>query len=78
MAALRGLADDSRFVLREHLDARLGGTRLWTRVGWLDFSEDELLHVRAAMDGQELTPQSSGRALVERLVRSGVLVPVGT
>ena len=65
-------------MLREHLDARLDGTRLWTRVGWLDFSEDELLHVRAALDGQELTPQSSGRALVERLVRSGVLVPVGS
>lgn len=78
LAALRGLADDSRFVLREHLDARLDGTRLWTRVGWLDFTEVELPHVRDALDGQPLTPEGAGPALVERLVRSGVLVPAGT
>lgn len=78
LAALRGLADDSRFVLREHLDARLDGARLWTRVGWLDFTEQELAHVRAALDGQVLTPDGAGRELVERLLRSGVLVPAGT
>lgn len=78
LAALRGLADDSRFVLREHLDARLDGVRLWTRVGWLDFTEQELAHVRGALDGEVLTPDGAGRELVERLVRSGVLVPAGT
>ena len=84
LAALRGLqahtddADDagsSRFVLRGHLDARLDGSRLWTRVGWLDFTEEEFAHVKPALAGDSITAGQAGRELVERLVRSGVLVP---
>lgn len=75
LAALRGLKGDVRFVLRGHLDARLDGSRLWTRVGWLDFTEEELAHVKAALAGDSVTAGQAGRELVERLLRSGVLVP---
>lgn len=84
LAALRGLQDEegtaaaAGFVLREHLDARLDGSRLWTRVGWLDFTDAELEPVRAALAGEQITAEQAGVELVERLVRSGVLVPADT
>ncbi|MDO5662259.1 MAG: cupin domain-containing protein [Brachybacterium sp.] len=80
LAQLRALGanDDPPLVLREHLDARLQGERLWTRVGWLDFSDAELEQVRVLLEGRTVTAAQIGKDLAERLLRVGVLVPVAS
>ncbi|MFF0483166.1 cupin domain-containing protein [Streptomyces sp. NPDC004435] len=75
LGALDGLAPDSPVRLREALEARLGGHRLTTRVGWLDLSEAELPSALQILDGGTHLAGELGLPLAERLLRAGVLVP---
>lgn len=76
LAAVEGLGPQSLVQLRGALEARLDGTRLTTRVGWLDFHEADLPSVTLLLDGSVHTATDLGVELVERLLRAGVLVPV--
>ncbi|WP_233091583.1 cupin domain-containing protein [Arthrobacter sp. MSA 4-2] len=75
LAAVEGLRPDSRVQLRGALDARLEGSRLSTRVGWLDFPATDLPSVERLLDGGTHTANDLGGELVGRLLRAGVLVP---
>ncbi|WP_159802188.1 cupin domain-containing protein [Arthrobacter zhaoguopingii] len=75
LAAVEGLGPESTVRLRSALDARLEGSRLSTRVGWLDFPEADLPSVERLLDGGTHTVHDLGSGLVERLLRAGVLVP---
>ncbi|WP_328540482.1 cupin domain-containing protein [Streptomyces sp. NBC_00344] len=75
LAAVAGLRPESPVRLRGALEARLEGTRLTTRVGWLDFPETDLPSVIRLLDGEVRPAGDLGVALVERLLGSGVLVP---
>jgi len=76
LAAVDGLGPNSVVRLRDALEARLEGSRLTTRVGWLDFPETDLPSVMSLLDGEIHTAGHLGVELVERLLRAGVLVPV--
>ncbi len=76
LAAVEGLGPGSLVRLREALEARLEGSRLTTRVGWLDFAETYLPSVRRLLDGEVHSAADLGAELVERLLRAGVVVPV--
>ena len=76
LAAVDSLGPNSLVRLRDALEARLEGSRLTTRVGWLDFPETELPSVMRLLDGEIHTARHLGVELVERLLRTGVLVPV--
>ena len=76
LAAVEGLGPQSLVQLRGALEARLDGSRLTTRVGWLDFHETDLPSVTFLLDGSVHTATDLGVELVERLLRAGVLVPV--
>ena len=72
----------SRVRVREGLEARFAGERLWTRVGWLEFSaEDREIVRRIIGDGdgpvssERFSAGDLGLELVRRLLRAGVLVP---
>ncbi|MGW8984774.1 cupin domain-containing protein [Streptomyces parvus] len=75
LAALSGLATTSPVRLRKALEPRLEGTRLFTRVGYLDFPASDLVPVARLLDGQVRTAGDLGLALAGRLLRAGVLVP---
>ncbi|MFF0190867.1 cupin domain-containing protein [Streptomyces sp. NPDC005244] len=75
LAALQNLTPTSLIRLREALEPRWEGTRLLTRVGWLDFAATEVPPVARLLDGQDGTVAELGDALAERLLRAGVLVP---
>ena len=74
---LTDLRPESLVRLREALEARFDGSRLTTRVGWLDFPEEDLPSVRRLLEGGEYLAADIGLELAERLLRAGVLVPVG-
>jgi hypothetical protein len=76
LAAVESLGPQSLVKLRGALDARLDGSRLTTRVGWLDFTETDLASVTHLLDGGVHTATDLGVELVDRLLRAGVLVPV--
>ena len=76
LAAIEGLGPESLVRLRDALEARFEGSRLTTRVGWLDFPETNLPSVRRLLDGEDHPATDLGVELVERLLRAGVLVPV--
>ena len=76
LAAIEGLGPESLVRLRDALEARLEGSRLTTRVGWLDFPKTNLPSVRRLLDGEDHAATDLGVELVERLLRAGVLVPV--
>lgn len=76
LAAVEGLGPGSLVRLRDALEARFEGSRLSTRVGWLDFPAAHLPSVRALLDGEAHSAADLGVDLVERLLRAGVLVPV--
>jgi len=76
LAALDGLGPESSVRLRDALEARLEGSRLTTRVGWLDFPETDLPSLTRLLGGEVHTANNLGIELVERLLRAGVLVPV--
>ena len=73
---LQNLTAETPLQLRDSLDARFDGSRLWTRVGWLEFSDEDLEHVRALVAARITTAGNLGVDLAERLVRAGVLMPV--
>lgn len=75
LEAVDGLGPHSRVRLRAQLEARMEGSRLVTRVGWLDFPETELPPVTRMLDGEVRTAGDLGIELAERLLRAGVLVP---
>ncbi|MFD6654190.1 cupin domain-containing protein [Streptomyces parvus] len=75
LAALSGLTTTSLVRLREALEPRLEGTRLHTRVGYLDFPASDLVPVARLLDGRVRTAGDLGLALAGRLLRAGVLVP---
>lgn len=75
LAAVEGLGPGSPVRLRGALEARLEGSRLSTRVGWLDFPETDLPAVTRLLDGEVHTADDLGAALAGRLLRAGVLVP---
>ncbi|TVU61019.1 cupin [Paenarthrobacter nitroguajacolicus] len=75
LAAIDSLGAGSLVRLRDALEPRLEGSRLSTRVGWLDFPEADLWSVRRLLDGEEHLAADLGVELVERLLRAGVLVP---
>ncbi|MDR6437705.1 hypothetical protein J2790_002854 [Paenarthrobacter nicotinovorans] len=76
LAAIERLGPESVVRLREALEARLEGSRLTTRVGWLDFHDDHLSSVRRLLEGGDHIAADLGVELVERLLRAGVLIPV--
>ncbi|MGQ1840092.1 cupin domain-containing protein [Kocuria turfanensis] len=75
LTAVEGLRPGSPVRLREALAARLEGSRLTTRVGWLDFPETDVPAVVRLLDGEVHTADDLGLELVARLLRAGVLVP---
>lgn len=75
LTAVNSLGPASPVRLRKALDARLDGTRLSTRVGYLDFPAADLAPVARLLDGQVRTAGDLGLALAGRLLRAGVLVP---
>lgn len=75
LAAVEGLGPGSPVRLRGALEARLEGSRLSTRVGWLDFPETDLPAVTRLLDGEVHTADDLGAELAGRLLRAGVLVP---
>lgn len=75
LAALSGLATTSPVRLRKALEPRLEGTRLFTRVGYLDFPASDLVPVARLLDGRVHAAGDLGLALAGRLLRAGVLVP---
>ncbi|MCK1797773.1 cupin domain-containing protein [Streptomyces sp. XM4193] len=75
LAALRALGPATPVRLRQAVQARLDGTRLSSRVGWLDFSEAELPRVSRLLDGSVHTAGDLGVDLAARLLRAGLLVP---
>ncbi|MFJ9976975.1 cupin domain-containing protein [Streptomyces cyaneofuscatus] len=77
LAAVDGLGPGTPVRLRAALEARLEGSRLTTRVGWLDFSEADLPSVSRLLDGETRAAGELGVTLVGRLLRAGVLVPAG-
>jgi lysine-specific demethylase/histidyl-hydroxylase NO66 len=76
LAAVENLGPESLVRLRDALEARFEGSRLTTRVGWLDFPEVDLPSVRRLLDGEARLAADLGVELVERLLRAGVLVPI--
>ena len=76
LSAIDGLRPESLVRLREALEARFDGSRLTTRVGWLDFHEEDLPSVRRLLEGGDYLAADIGLELAERLLRAGVLVPV--
>ncbi|MFI5664652.1 cupin domain-containing protein [Streptomyces sp. NPDC051684] len=77
LAAVDTLDARTPVRLRAALEARWEGTRLTTRVGWLDFPESDRAAVHGLLDGEVRTAGDIGLALAERLLRAGVLVPAG-
>ncbi|MFD3440474.1 cupin domain-containing protein [Streptomyces sp. NPDC058685] len=77
LKAVDGLDPESPVRLRAALEARLEGSRLSTRVGWLDFPEADLPSVSRLLDGEVRTAGDLGVELAGRLLRAGVLVPAG-
>ncbi|WP_263167534.1 cupin domain-containing protein [Streptomyces sp. SCSIO ZS0520] len=75
LTALRALGPRSPVRLRKALEPRWEGTRLVTRVGWLDFAEADLAPVARLLDGRIRTAGELGLERAERLLRAGVLVP---
>ncbi|MGW5736803.1 MULTISPECIES: cupin domain-containing protein [Streptomyces] len=75
LKAADGLGPHSPVRLRGELAARLEGSRLTTRVGWLDFAETDLASVTRLLDGEVRAAGELGVELVARLLRAGVLVP---
>jgi lysine-specific demethylase/histidyl-hydroxylase NO66 len=75
LTAVEGLRPDSPVRLREALAARMEGSRLTTRVGWLDFPETDRPAVVRLLDGEVHTADDLGVELVARLLRAGVVVP---
>ncbi|MHC5557630.1 cupin domain-containing protein [Kocuria sp. U4B] len=77
LEAVENLGPGSPVRLRGALEARLEGSRLTTRVGWLDFPEADLPAVARLLDGAVHTADALGVDLTRRLLRAGVLVPAG-
>ncbi|MCM2410859.1 JmjC domain-containing protein [Streptomyces sp. RKAG290] len=75
LAAVDGLGPAMPVRLRESLEARLEGSRLTTRVGWLDFPEKDLPSLTRLLDGEVRTAGDLGVGLVGRLLHAGVVVP---
>ncbi|MFC8865329.1 cupin domain-containing protein [[Kitasatospora] papulosa] len=75
LSALNGLGPTTPVRLREALEARLAGTRLFTRVGYLDLPASDLAPVTRLLDGGIRTAGDLGLALAGRLLRAGVLLP---
>ncbi|WP_443049597.1 cupin domain-containing protein [Streptomyces sp. NBC_00178] len=77
LRAVDRLGPASRVRLREALEARLDGVRLFTRVGWLDFPPADLPSVERLLDGAAHLAGDLGVDLVGRLLHAGVVVPAG-
>ncbi|MFC8226401.1 cupin domain-containing protein [Streptomyces sp. NPDC057287] len=75
LSAVNGLRPTSPVRLREALEARLTGRRLFTRVGYLDLSAADLASVTRLLDGHIRTAGDLGLVLAGRLLRAGVLLP---
>ncbi|WP_231745528.1 cupin domain-containing protein [Arthrobacter sp. EpRS71] len=75
LAAVQSLGPETLVRLRDALETRIEGSRLTTRVGWLDFSEADLPAVERLLGGGDHLAIDLGVELVERLLRAGVLVP---
>ncbi|GAB3521070.1 cupin domain-containing protein [Arthrobacter monumenti] len=75
-AAVDDLGPGSLVRLRGSLEARLEGSRLMTRVGWLDFPQTDLPAVTRLLDGEVRSAGNIGVDLAERLLRAGVVIPV--
>jgi lysine-specific demethylase/histidyl-hydroxylase NO66 len=75
LKAVEELRPDTPVRLRGALAARMEGSRLTTRVGWLDFPGADLPAVERLLDGEVHTAEDLGVGLVARLLRAGVVVP---
>ncbi|MGE6738519.1 cupin, partial [Streptomyces sp. NPDC059900] len=73
--ALHTLAPHTPLRLRTALDARLDGTRLTSRAGFLDCTAADLPALTRLLDGQTRTAGDLGLNLAARLLRAGILVP---
>ncbi|MFK5688234.1 cupin domain-containing protein [Ornithinimicrobium sp. LYQ92] len=75
LAAVDALGPETAVRLRGALEARLEGSRLFTRVGWLDLAPADLPAVSRLLDGTVHTADDLGVELAERLLRAGVILP---
>lgn len=76
--AVDGLGPDSEVRLRDGLEPRLEGRLLRTRVGRLEFPEDDLASVALVLGGETHRAGDLGVGLVGRLLRAGVVVPAAS
>ncbi len=58
---MKSLSGDTPLRLRAGLDPTLSGERLHTRIGWFDFTADDLAAVRALLDGAPRSVDEIGR-----------------
>ncbi|MFH8487598.1 cupin domain-containing protein [Streptomyces longisporoflavus] len=73
--ALHTLAPETPLMLRPALAARLDGTRLTSRAGFLDCTPADMPALTRLLDGQTRTADDIGLNLAARLLRAGILVP---
>ncbi|OUZ12677.1 cupin [Aeromicrobium sp. PE09-221] len=76
LRAVNDLGPDTLVSWRGGLDSTFSGSRLMTRVGWLDLTDEELAAVHRLLDGEVLTCGELGDHVTRRLLRAGVVVPV--
>ena len=73
-AALDQLTADSVVRLRGGLAPWWDGRRLHTRVGWLDFEDEQLPVIQELVEGRPRSAGQLGRDLTRRLLRAGIAV----
>lgn len=74
LQTLNSLADDTLLSWRGALDPVVRGNRVYTRLGWFDFSNAELERLQPVLDGSPATVEDLGRDLAERLLAAGALL----
>jgi hypothetical protein len=73
-AALDRLTEQSVVCFRGGLAPSWDGSRLHTRVGWLDFEAEQLPAIQELVEGRPLAASRLGLDLTRRLLRSGVVL----
>ncbi len=75
LATLDALSPRTTLRLRGNLAPRLDGTRLHTRVGWLDLPTDDLPAAELLLGGGAFSADELGLEFARRLLRAGIAIP---
>ncbi|NNG39425.1 cupin [Flexivirga sp. ID2601S] len=75
LAALDALTPQTALRLRGNLAPRLDGTRLHTRVGWLDLPADDVAAAELLLAGGVLVADELGLDFARRVLRAGIAIP---